>query len=143
MMENFQAMHAAYENRLNADVREKMHAQDLAGFEALERRGQSDVFFQGLRETKPEPVSQAKVTALLQPPSSDDNWLLNRALIVLMLACFCFLVWKAWNHTGECELTIDDVPDDELMDAFEPEIAKLELQRRFAHRARSVQHLQN
>lgn len=143
MMENFHSLQSAYQNKLNPDMLERMHAQDLAGFEAVERRAQSDVFFQGPRETKPEPLTQAKMAALIQQPPQDDSSFLNRALIVLILCCFLFLAWKAWTHTSESELTIDDVPDDELADAFEPEIAKLELQRRIAQRARQGYRIEN
>jgi len=152
MMDEFQSLRSAYQSKLQPDVLERIHAHDAAkvsdrardGREMREMRDIRDLRdlrdIRDSRDTRDtrnlfyqeqEPQVNYRVSA-----GTDNQWWLKSAFVLAIVCLVGYLLWKGCVQVTFKELTIDDVPDDELDLAFEPEVAKAELQRRMAKRHR-------
>ena len=139
MLNNFQNMHSVYQSGLDAEMLQRINAQDSA---ATARDGNNKSEFGYGFTYSHQNVNPPLNPGLSQVKNQEDE--LNRRfevhqaptpwvhyVIAAVLVCgLCFLVYKGVFNAAR-EMTIDDVPDDELFEAFEPEVAQLELHRRF------------
>ena len=141
MLNDFQSMHNVYQNTLDAEMLQKINAQDSASTTRdANNRSRSDFEFGFGSNSNLTPGFSLNPS--LKPGKTQDEELRARFeypaptpwvhyLVAAVLLCgLCFLVYKGVFNTAR-ELTIDDVPDDELFEAFEPEVAQIELHKRF------------
>jgi len=139
MLESFQSLRAAHQSKLSPDVLERLHAQDKheppEHHHLHNHRDNNNNLFEPREE-----ANKFKFEMAAPRQDNSQQWWLKCAVACFALACIAFLMWKGCLQVGVKELTIDDVPDDDLYEAFEPEVAKDEMQKRFARRQRNLLH---
>jgi hypothetical protein len=137
MLSDFQNMHSVYQSGLDAEMLQRINAQDSA---ATARDGNNKSEFgygftysnqtvhknPSLGEVKNQ---EDELRARFEVHQAPTPWV-HYVIAAVLVGGLCFLVYKGVFNAAR-EMTIDDVPDDELFEAFEPEVAQRELHRRF------------